>query len=190
MAWSGQSVASGSFRDPGPPGRVNRDLAGARQPAQPSRWPANCARTASSDEDYPAAGPADVPRAAVLLHAAAPGAGRAARGRFPLRHARRILRALRLGIRRPRPGGGPAGPRRRRLPGRRAESGCRLLDRPPVRCPCLDRSLAGRAAGCATTPRPPSRRSASRAASMPPCPAWRAMPCPCWAPVHGSNAWR
>lgn len=51
IAWTGRSIGTGSFRDPGPPQRVNRDLAGNSNPRTVA-----LARTlrgnASSDEDY------------------------------------------------------------------------------------------------------------------------------------------
>ena len=51
MAWSGQSVATGSFRDPVQPQRLNRDLAGETNPR--SRALAREMRdAASSDKDY------------------------------------------------------------------------------------------------------------------------------------------
>lgn len=51
MAWNGRSVGTGSFRDPTPPQRVNRDLAGGANPRSVA-LARELRRNASSDEDY------------------------------------------------------------------------------------------------------------------------------------------
>ncbi|MBL8200460.1 MAG: DUF3488 domain-containing transglutaminase family protein [Chromatiales bacterium] len=51
MAWNGQSVATGSFRDAGPPQPVNRDLAGDANPRAVA-LARELRRDAGSDEDY------------------------------------------------------------------------------------------------------------------------------------------
>jgi transglutaminase-like putative cysteine protease len=51
IAWSGQSVGTGSFRDPRPPERVNRDLADGSNPRTVA-MARELRRDAGSDEDY------------------------------------------------------------------------------------------------------------------------------------------
>lgn len=51
MAWSGRSVASGSFRDPGPPQAVNRELAGDANPRAVA-LARELRRDASSDAEF------------------------------------------------------------------------------------------------------------------------------------------
>lgn len=51
MAWNGRSAGGGSFRDPGPPGRVNRDLAGRANPRAVA-LARELRGSSSSDEDF------------------------------------------------------------------------------------------------------------------------------------------
>ncbi len=51
MAWNGRSVAAGSFRDPKPPERINRDLAGRANPRAVA-LARELRRDASSDEEF------------------------------------------------------------------------------------------------------------------------------------------
>ncbi len=67
------------------------------------------------------------------------------RRRILVRQARRFLRAHRLGLRRADARDGHPGPHRHRLPGRRAQSGRRLLGGAAKRCARLGRGLAARA---------------------------------------------
>ena len=71
-----------------------------------------------------------------------PALGSATRRRVPVRDARGLLRALRVGAHGLAARGRPAGARRHGLSRRRAQRGRRLLHRPPVRRARLDRSLA------------------------------------------------
>jgi hypothetical protein len=68
--------------------------------------------------------------------------GERRRRRIPVRHPRRLLRALRRRLRVPDARGRRAGARGDRLPGRRTESDRRLPHGAPVRRPRLERSLA------------------------------------------------
>lgn len=51
IAWNGRSVGTGSFRDPAPPQRLNRDLAGGTNP-RTVELALQIRREARSDEDY------------------------------------------------------------------------------------------------------------------------------------------
>ena len=87
-------------------------------------------------------GAGTLPAGWLRLHAGAAGARTQLDRRLPVRHATRILRALRIGLRVPDARTGRSGACRHRLPGRRTESGRRLHDGAAVRRPCMDRSLA------------------------------------------------
>ena len=110
-----------------------------------------------------------VPHRAVRLHAGAAASRPRSGRRVPVRHAARLLRALRGRLRRAAARRRHSGARRHRLPGRRNESERRLHDRAPVRRARVGRSADRRASGSASIRPPRSRRRASSAASAPRC---------------------
>ena len=106
----------------------------ARDNPRTRRVRARAARRASRRRRLHPRGARVVPHRAVLLHAGAADCSDARSGRrVPVRHAARILRALRERVRRAAARRGHSRARGHRLPGRRDQPARRLHDRAPVR---------------------------------------------------------